>query len=380
MSDQHTPAAGPPGPDGDREEQATELPVTSRRPEGLGPDQRPGRSVSRRRIRRVRPHRFMSSGWWHHRRRRWVRRLPRLAPWLWLAALPAGGSLALGCLLWLHLAGSRSQQAASVPDPSAVWLDQPDAAWARRPVYRYSVIPGGVRSASELKAAIANDRVLAAHYRDFDLRYVHLIRLQAARAVYVSYRLNNQIFWTDRKVNLPAGEELITDGVHSARARCGNIILSFRREKVSPQQPPLPDLDIPETPDYYSGGFPPSGLLPGLPASPSFGPPMGPQPVPGLTIPGAPETPSGGLAGPPVFPGALLYPRSCTPTSNIPPGGVPRFPPCSPPCIPTKSHPCGTPPGITPEPGTVLLYLTGIGYLTFRLRRLKTAAARRLQG
>ena len=63
-------------------------------------------------------------------------------------------------------------------------------------LYPYSVIPGGVRSSSELRNAVAHDEVVARHYSDFALREVRVTRLQAARAVFVSDRVGSQIFWT----------------------------------------------------------------------------------------------------------------------------------------------------------------------------------------
>ena len=90
--------------------------------------------------------------------------------------------------------------------------------------YRYSVIPHGVFSAQELKAAIEGDAVVAAHYQTFDAARATLVALEQTRLAYVSYRLRDRVFWTRHPVRLPAGELLLSDGSDVVRARCGNRI------------------------------------------------------------------------------------------------------------------------------------------------------------
>ena len=293
--------------------------------------------------------------------------------------LPAGGSLVLGSFLWLHQAGSQPPSSESALDLSDAWLDGSGTGWARRPVYRYSVIPGGVQSASELKAAIASDPVVAAHYRDFDLQAAHIIRLPSTRAFYVSYRLRNHILWTARRITLPAGEELITDGVHSARTRCGNMVVIFRPVGVSPPQSPPTDLDVPETPDYLVGFpplGPPLGPLVGPPSDTLSSPPVAPL-VPGLVTPGEPETPSVGLTAFPMLSGPRPLPNPCAPASTRRPEVSREFRPCSaaPACVAPNVHYCQTQTGVTPEPGAVLLFLTGVAYLAIRSWSRKRADA-----
>jgi hypothetical protein len=93
-----------------------------------------------------------------------------------------------------------------------------------RPIFPYSIIPGGARNSRELQSALAADPVAAHHYSDFRVQSASLVRLSAARKVYVSYRLGNRVFWTKQKVTLHSGEPVLTDGTHFARARCGNRI------------------------------------------------------------------------------------------------------------------------------------------------------------
>jgi len=105
--------------------------------------------------------------------------------------------------------------------------DMPNA----RPSYRLSVIPGGAYSIEELALARQNDPVVNAHYAVFDASRLHMTEAPASALVYVSYRIANNIYWTRHRVRLAAGETLLTDGEHVARARCGN------RVAETPQQP-----------------------------------------------------------------------------------------------------------------------------------------------
>lgn len=90
------------------------------------------------------------------------------------------------------------------------------------PYYRYSVIPGGAHSRGELEAALERDPVAAKHYSDFRADDTQLIRLDKDRQYFVSYRIGDKIYWTRRALTLHKGELLLFDGVHYARARCGN--------------------------------------------------------------------------------------------------------------------------------------------------------------
>ena len=117
---------------------------------------------------------------------------------------------------------------------------------SRRPVYPYSIIPGGVASAAELRAAVAHDPIVAAHYAAFDLANARVFRVQEPRAVYVSYRKGDDVFWTSKKLRLAVGETLITDGQHISRTRCGNQISDGPRLPVSLAGDPEPQtLDTP---------------------------------------------------------------------------------------------------------------------------------------
>src|SRR5208337_801068 len=113
----------------------------------------------------------------------------------------------------------------------------PATAQSDRPVYPYSVIPGGAHSSRELREAIQRERVVAAHYAKFAIANAHVIRLADDRQAYVSYRLGSHIYWTKKKVTLRKGETLLSDGKHLARTRCGNRISETPADPSSPSEP-----------------------------------------------------------------------------------------------------------------------------------------------
>ena len=115
-----------------------------------------------------------------------------------------------------------------------------------RPVFRHSIVPGGAYSRYEVAAAIGKDAVVAAHYQHIDIDKVRATTVPVARAVYVSYRVGDQIFWTRNRVRLAAGETVLTDGDTEIRARCGNLLSDNARQPVAAEEPAVALLDEPE--------------------------------------------------------------------------------------------------------------------------------------
>lgn len=126
-----------------------------------------------------------------------------------------------------------------------VELDLPAFIRSIRPVYPYSVIPGGVYSSRELRDSIVRDPIVASHYVGFDIAHAALVRTTIPTLRYVSYRKNNQIIWTRKQLRIPKGELLISDGAHFARARCGNR-LSSTLVGPAPDGGPDVELSIPD--------------------------------------------------------------------------------------------------------------------------------------
>lgn len=226
-----------------------------------------------------------------------------------------------------NLAEDQSAQILEVT-PSPVFVES-SAESKERPLYPLSVIPRGVADAQELKMALAHDPIASAHYAGFSVMKAAVITVQKPRAVYVSYRSGNQIYWTRSRMWLHRGETLISDGRNSARTRCGNRISEVPLLPVSAHEPPLKMLEEPAAlPDPLFESNPPSPIwLAGTQ-----------EPLP----PGVISNPPPVLGGPPIWPVLCC-------------GGLPLPPPNTPPVV--------VPPVVTPEPGVWMLMISGIVFV-----------------
>lgn len=265
-------------------------------------------------------------------------------------ALASLCSLLLSASLRLnHMPSVAVEEYAATPSAS-VWPVQsafdPEIAGPRRPVYPYSIIPGGADSPEELRKAVAADPVVTEHYSDFDLAKVRRVTLDAPKLMYVSYRVGNNVFWTKNRMLLPKGEAVLTDGKVMARTRCGNRISVDPVRPNAPAEPTAAEFEAPvlgpevSTPYLAAYSAPPMGF-PGGPFSQTEGPPVG------SAAPVAPFFP---------MPGGGGLRLSSVPV--VPPGG--------------GTPPPGPPPVGIPEPGTaelVVLSLSAIGWLARRRKK-----------
>lgn len=275
----------------------------------------------------------------HHRHRR-VRSSSRRALRAFLLAL-AVSAVVFFVWRWSRTRAARTAPTSTVASSAsntAPNLLEANAAIESHPLFPYSVIPGGARSGAELENALMKDPVAAAHYAGFDVAKTHVVRLDRGRSVYVSYRIGDHIYWMSRKLWLPAGEAVLTDGEHEARTRCGNRISETPQLPVALVEPSRAMLDTPVAPELAAT----SETIPLLPIQPAIG---GTDPLGGQTfIP--PLIPIGG--------GSAGSPRGGTPSGRTPPGGrpfVPVTPPGGQPSVPV------TP---TPEPASLLLLSAGL--------------------
>ena len=141
----------------------------------------------------------------------------------------------------------------SAPSLDSVGIDRSEAlnkvlseAQPPRPVYPYSVVPGGVEDVNELKWAAEHDPVVAAHYAGFDYDHAQVVRVTLARTAFVSYRIGNRIYWTRRRIALHKGEKLITDGKMTARTRCANQVKETpQQQAAAPVEPQAQKFDEP---------------------------------------------------------------------------------------------------------------------------------------
>jgi hypothetical protein len=230
---------------------------------------------------------------------------------------------------------------------------------APRPVYPYSVVPGGVQDAKELKWVAEHDPVVAAHYAGFDYERARVVRLTLARTVYVSYRIGNRIYWTRRRLTLPKGEKLISDGRMMARTRCANRVEEApQQEAAAPVEPPAQKFDEPvRSGEGTAVQGPPvafdSALL-NRPEVPGLGP-AGPL---GLYDP---FVGGGGVpVSPPPLPTGLCEPvkKKGTGIEIESDGGGKK----------KKVGPCGTT-EVVPEPGTWIMFASGLAAIYWLARR-----------
>ncbi len=233
---------------------------------------------------------------------------------------------------WNHNTDLRSDTSIVVPEQ----LPREELSNAY-PLYPYSVIPHGAHSRAALGQAIARDPVIQKHYEDFDDANVKVVKLAAARTAYMSYRIGSQIYWTRGRMRLKEGEELLTDGLHYARARCGNRISDVPEVPTRRKDPPPEAFDTPvETRIAELPQLGPPGLWWPPPWESAQGPP--PSPLPPVVVP--PAGPGG-----PGFPIIPIVPPI------VPGGGSgPIWPPVGPP----------TPVTPVPEPATMILVGSGV--------------------
>jgi hypothetical protein len=307
----------------------------------------------------------------------------------------------------------------------------PAAVASDRPVYRYSVVPGGTHSPDELRTAIRRDAVVAAHYERLDQSRLRMEVVPSDRYVHVSYRKGDRVLWTAKKVLLRKGETILTDGTTEIRTRCGNCISEQPAGPTSSEEPDSVEFDrlvdaqpAPGAPEaaLIPGVTPwPQGLIAGGPSSSDpftgsgarseFGPalqggaPIGggapgigggaPDPLVSASKSGRPEegskpgSPDGGSPGtpgdndppidlpqPPGPPGtddpfAPINPFAPETDNPFPPGPDNPFGDPEYPVLPPADNPPGSPenPTPVPEPGTLLLMGGGAAELIRRYRR-----------
>lgn len=214
-------------------------------------------------------------------------------------------------------------------------------------VYPYSIVPGGLRDASDLRYAALRDYVVRRHYARFNFEQARLIRAVETRQVYLSYRIRDKVYWTHHRVRLPAGELLLTDGKITARARCGNQISESAQPDVSDEEPDQDVLDRPVA-ELESG-------------------PMWPV----RTQLAMPELPIADPAAPKLFASTFIFPYE--------PIGVPLpYGKCPAGDVTVDSHCRKKHHGpVVPEPPTMVLAVSGLAFLMWRYakvsRRLVTS-------
>lgn len=107
-------------------------------------------------------------------------------------------------------------------------------------IFPYSVIPGGIQTAEGFQKEVETDAFVKEHYKDFNFSKAYFL-LSTGETFHASYRMNNKIYWTKNKVNIPKGEFLCSDGFYLIRARCGNRLAKIPLGAIHPREPNLED-------------------------------------------------------------------------------------------------------------------------------------------
>lgn len=174
----------------------------------------------------------------------------------------------------------------------------------QRPVYQYSIIPGGVYSKKELLALCAkypNNPACAN-----DLSGYHLVVLDRNVWLYAAYIKDGKLFWTDHPIEIYRGETVLEDEFgHLIRSRCGNPLSGNPLSGEAPPTPPeveQPDITF----NYFDS--PPEGNITVVEIPPDTVTPVAPPafyPLPPAASVTPQITPSsfGGIGG---FGGTIL--------------------------------------------------------------------------
>jgi PEP-CTERM motif len=211
--------------------------------------------------------------------------------------------------------------------------------------YPYSVVPGGIKSSEDLRYAALRDYVIRHHYAHFNFANAQLVRNTEARAVYLSYRIRDRVFWTRKRIRLHVGELLLTDGNIIARARCGNQTSDVAMPEVSNEEP---DEDVLDQPVVAVN------TVPSMPIRPMLTPPDLPE-----GVPIAPQLFAGNFFFPYV-PVSVPFPNGACPKTDEIVNGK---------CVPKKKPP------VVPEPPTMLLIGSGLALIAWRYRKITRSTA-----
>jgi hypothetical protein len=310
-----------------------------------------------------------------YRRRTSRHRQNRLVRRIWLILVCSGLTVAFASAA-LHYLSPSLFQASHDADPSresveasrnlVLAIERASLTDLERPIYPYSVVPGGVRSVAELRRAADHDPVVGAHYASFDFDHARIVRLRKAFAAYVSYRIGRSIYWTTHRVNLKLGEAVITDGKIIVRTRCANRVETTPQQGTSEAEPPIIKFDEPIWPAMGTATTAPPVPFQSTMNRPQsgFGPPMP------LTVYDPITTGNVIPVSPPPLPNICGI-GTKKPNST---GGVGGAEPIEVSGKTTKKkpiNPCGSSGGLAsvPEPGTWLLLVSGLVVIYWESRQ-----------
>ena len=296
-----------------------------------------------------------------HRRNRAIRRLLFTAvAGVFAAVLSASALRYFGSSLFSHKQTYDFASSRLIAQRQAELDELLSKVQPSRPIYPYSVVPGGVEDAKELKWVAEHDPIVAAHYAGFDYDHARVVRLTLARTAFVSYRIGNHIYWMHRRITLHKGETVITDGHITARGRCANRVEEKPQQEAASPEPAPEKFDQP----IASG----AGTATQSPAVP-FESALLTRPQPGLD-PSGPMSLYSPFSGgnfipfsPPALPEGLCAPvkKGNSNAAASSSGGKKKPGPCG-------SGGTGTPSNV-PEPSTWVMLISGLTFIGWQARR-----------
>jgi hypothetical protein len=183
-----------------------------------------------------------------------------------------------------------------------------------RPIFPFSVVPGGTLAPAEAKSRAAADPIVRQHYAGIQFHKLKPFRLTQPASGYVSFRVGNRIFWTAQRLYLKPGELVLSDGAQMIRGRCGNRISPDPQLPVLPGPEPAqailetPVWDIPEYEALAADLFRRAGEIP-LFVLPGNLPPSTLEPAASLPPQAYAVAPPPALISGP-FPGAVPHPSN----------------------------------------------------------------------
>lgn len=222
---------------------------------------------------------------------------------------------------------------------------------------------GRVKSVEDFRKAVSKDPLLRSYYDGFRWDRAKMFELESPVEAYLNYKRDGRILRTRKKVTLPKGDTILTDGARSVRAYCCNELVLELDDPLSLTPAPLDPQDLGGSSLNRSLGADSEDL--GLVQDP-------PEPEPRGYI----------------DPSMAAFYRSVTgpfPTVVDPPGPggndpTPPMNPDLPPVDPFIPVPPDPPPAPVPEPSTLLLFTAGLGGLLAALRRKGPARTPPFQG
>jgi hypothetical protein len=156
-------------------------------------------------------------------------------------------ALAMGAFAPAPAAQGQAVADSAAPAPTvlraAAQVEAQEKLDRKRRIYPYSIVPGGLADRKELVHAIVMDKVVAVHYAAFEADKATVETVRKPRAVYVSYRKGDKVYWTAKKLHLAEGETLLSDGKNEIRGRCGNRISDVPQQPVEARGPSEEELD-----------------------------------------------------------------------------------------------------------------------------------------